>query len=175
MFKFKHPFGSQLVLLLLILVISACSDSTKTVSGVPEAIQVAEKYKVAELESSELNDITLELITEKQEFMQPLTTEIFFNRSVATRNFYHGYQLALIKESEVHVSNLEFTERNVAETQIELNYTGTLSLAEETLDLKGTIYLLKEADEWKVNNDVYNTEVIMNIFDENMLKHDERP
>ncbi|MEK5057109.1 hypothetical protein BK126_17695 [Paenibacillus sp. FSL H7-0326] len=87
--------------------------------------------------------------------------------SVSSRVFIRGSQLAQLKESEVRLTDLEFTERNVADTQIELNYTGTVSLAEEALDLEGTIYMLKEDDEWKVNNDVYNVEDIFN----NLMKH----
>lgn len=169
MIKQKRSFGLLSALLVLILVISACSNSTsdtdtnstsepsettETSSGVSEAIEVAEKYKVAELESSKVDDLTPEQMTEKQEVMKPLTTENFFNKSVQTRDFYRGQELAYSKKSEVRVSNLEFTERNVDETQTELNYTCTVSFAEETLDLEGTIYLLKEADAWKVNNDV---------------------
>ncbi|MBD7971004.1 hypothetical protein [Paenibacillus gallinarum] len=103
MIKQKRSVGLLSVLFVLILVISACSETTEISSGVSEAMEVAGKYKTAELES---------------------------------------------------LSNLEFTERNANETQIELNYTGTASLGEETLDLEGTIYLLKEADKWKVNNNV---------------------
>ncbi|WP_454191052.1 hypothetical protein [Paenibacillus sp. Marseille-Q7038] len=174
--KQKRSVGLLSVLFVLILVISACSETKEISSGVSEAMKVAKKYKIAELESPQISEVTDEIITEKQEVMKPLTTENFFSKSVASRVFTRGSQVAAIKDSAVSLSNLEFTERNVNETQIELNYTGTASLGEEALDLEGTIYLLKEADEWKVNNDVYNTEIIMNIFDENMLKNNlERP
>lgn len=189
MIKQKRSVGLLSALLVLILVISACSNSTsdtdtntnsepsettETSSGVSEALEVAGKYKIAELESPKISEVTDEIITKKQEVMEPLTTENFFETSVATRVFTRGSQIAAIKESEISLFNLEFTERNVNETQIELNYIATASLGEETLDLEGTIYLLKETDEWKVNNDVYNTEVITNIFDENILKSQER-
>lgn len=189
MIKQKRSVGLLSALLVLILVISACSNSTsdtdtntnsepsetiETSSGVSEALEVAGKYKVAELESPKISEVTDEIITKKQEVMEPLTTENFFETSVATRVFTRGSRIAAIKESEVSLFNLEFTERNVNETQIELNYIATASLVEETLDLEGTIYLLKETNEWKVNNDVYNTEVITNIFDENILKSQER-
>ncbi|MFD2701025.1 hypothetical protein ACFSVM_11160 [Paenibacillus shunpengii] len=150
------------VLLTMLLIISACANS-----NVPRAAEVAEKYKLGELESPQINEVTDQIISKKYEEMEPLTTEVFYERSVSSRVFIRGSQLAQLKESEVRLTDLEFTERNVADTQIELNYTGTISLAEETLDLEGTIYMLKEDDEWKVNNDIYNVEDIFN----NLMKH----
>ncbi|SFS56072.1 hypothetical protein [Paenibacillus sp. 453mf] len=155
----KHRYIMLTVLFTLLFVISACTNS-----NVSNAFEVAEKYKLAELESPQISEVTDQLITEKYEVMEPLTTETFHDRSTKTRLFITGSQLAQKKDSEVHLTNLEFTERNVAETQIELDYTGTLSMAEDTLDLEGTIYLLKEANEWRVNNDVYNIEDILNIL-----------
>lgn len=155
----NHRYIMLTVLFTLLFVISACTNS-----NVSNAVEVAEKYKLAELESPQISEVTDQLITEKYEVMEPLTTETFHDRSTKTRLFITGDQLARKKESEVRLTNLEFTERNVAETQIELDYTGTLSMAEDTLDLEGTIYLFKEADEWRVNNDVYNIEDILNIL-----------
>lgn len=158
----KKSSTIMLTALLTMLIISACANS-----NVPSAAEVAEKYKLAELESPQINEVTEQVISEKYEAMEPLTTEVFYERSVRSRVFIRGSQLAELKDSEVRLTDLEFTERNAADTQIELNYTGTVSLAEESLDLEGTIYLLKEADEWKVNNDVYNVEDILNI----VMKH----
>ncbi|SDW74177.1 hypothetical protein SAMN05518848_102882 [Paenibacillus sp. PDC88] len=157
-------------LLTMLFLISACANS-----NVSSAVEAAEKYKLAELESPQIHEITEQTLSEKYEVMEPLSTQSFYERSVSTRVFIRGSQLAQLKESEVRLSNLEFTERNVADTQIELNYTGTVSVADETLDLEGTIYMLKEDDDWRVNNDIYNTEIVYDIIDAAMINKNKTP
>lgn len=45
-----------------------------------------------------------------------------------------------------------------------------MSFAQEKIELEGIITLLKEENEWKVNNDVYNIEDIIPIIDEAISK-----
>ncbi|MEK5057108.1 hypothetical protein BK126_17700 [Paenibacillus sp. FSL H7-0326] len=63
------------VLLTMLFIISACANS-----NVPRAAEVAEKYKLGELESPQINEVTDQIISKKYEEMEPLTTEVFYER-----------------------------------------------------------------------------------------------
>ncbi|WP_454192326.1 hypothetical protein [Paenibacillus sp. Marseille-Q7038] len=68
------------------------------------------------------------------------------------------------------MSELNFTKKNVSDNEIELEYTGLTSFAQEKIELEGMITLLQENNEWKVNNDMYNFEDLIPIIDESIIK-----
>lgn len=157
------------LILLFTFILSACSSND---SELNDAIKVAKEYKTAELEADkpETNEeISMEDIEAKEDAIRPLTITRFFERNKISRMYYFPLLIAKIKESEIVVSDLNFTEKHQSEDEIELEYTGLMSFAQEKIELEGIITLLKEENEWKVNNDVYNFEDLIPIIDENIV------
>ncbi|MBD7970542.1 hypothetical protein [Paenibacillus gallinarum] len=157
-------------ILLLTFILSACSSND---SDLNDAIKVAKEYKTTELQADKPEpngEIPIEDIEAKEDAMKPLTNSRFFERNKKSRVYSRSLLIAKIKESEVVVSDLNFTEKNQSENEIELEYSGLMSFAEEKIELEGIITLLQENDEWKVNNDVYNFEDLIPIIDESISK-----
>lgn len=151
---------------------TACSskDSVVEDNGVSKAMSVASKYKKEELEAvspSNTNEISLQLTVKKKAIIN-LTTGAFFNQQSANGMYERSSRVALIKNNDLKITFISFTEQSVTEEDIELTYTGTLRFGEEAKDklfLNGTVSLLKEEGVWKVNNDIYNSEDIYNMID----------
>lgn len=156
-------------ILMFTFILSACSSHD---SNLNEAIKVAKEYKTAELEAGQpepSGELSMEDIEAKEEAIKPLTTTKFFERNKMSRVYSRSSLIAKVRESEIVVSELNFTEKQQSADEIELEYTGLMSFAEEKIELKGIITLLKEENEWKVNNDVYNFEDLIPIIDENII------
>ena len=157
------------LILLFTLILSACTSNDRDLD---EAIKVAKEYKTAELEADQPEpngEISMEAIEAKEEAIKPLTNTKFFERNKISRVYSRSSLIAKVRESAIVVSDLNFTEKHQSEDEIELEYTGLMSFAEEKIELKGIITLLKEENEWKVNNDVYNFEDLIPIIDENII------
>ncbi|KGE17372.1 hypothetical protein [Paenibacillus wynnii] len=158
-------------------VITSCSSKESIVqeSGLSKAMSVAIAYKKQELEAvppDHSNEITLEDITKKEAIIKPLTTKVFFEVQSASRMYARALRVALIKNNELKVTYISFTEKSVTAESIDLTYTGTLRFGdskEDKLFLDGTMTLLKEGDVWKVNNDIYNSEDILSIIEGQIL------
>jgi hypothetical protein len=152
--------------------IIACSskDSVVEDEGVTKAMSVASKYKKEELEAvspSNSNEIALQETVKKKAVIN-LTTRDFFNKQSANGMYERSLRVALVKNNDLKITYISFTEQSVTEEDIELTYTGTLRLGEEAKDklfLNGTVSLLKEDGVWKVDNDIYNSEDIYNMID----------
>ncbi|GIP43985.1 hypothetical protein J45TS6_24440 [Paenibacillus sp. J45TS6] len=156
------------LILLFTLILSACTSNDRDLD---EAIKVAKVYKIAELEANQPKpngEISMEAIEAKEEAIKPLTNTKFFESNKMSRVYSRSLLIAKIKESKVVVSDLKFTSKNQSENEIELEYSGLMSFAKEKIELEGIITLLKEENEWKVNNDVYNFEDLISIIDENI-------
>ncbi|WP_211746988.1 hypothetical protein [Paenibacillus sp. Marseille-Q4541] len=149
---------------------SGCSTKE---SDINKAIQVAKEYKTLELEASkpaQNTEVSMEQIRNKEESVKPLMTSVFFEQNAASRTYQRAFAISQYKQSEIVVSDLEFTKKNQSDDEIELSYKGTMSFAKEQIALDGIITLLKENDAWKVNNDVYNMEALIKILDEMISK-----
>lgn len=152
--------------------ITACSskDSVVKDNGVYKAMSVASTYKKEELEAvspSNANEITLQETVKKKSVIN-LTTKAFFNKQSASRMYERSLRVALIKNNDLKITYISFTEQSVTEEDIELTYTGTLRFGEEAKDklfLNGTMSLLKKDGIWKGNSDIYNSEDIYNMID----------
>ena len=140
-------------------------------NGVTEAMSVAISYKKEELEAVPPNntkEVSLEDITKKEILIKPLTTTAFCNNQSDSRMYARALRVALIKQTELQITFISFTEQSVTDESIELTYTGTLRFGEDKKDkliIEGTMTLLKEGDLWKVNNDIYNSEDIYDIIE----------
>lgn len=98
-------------ILLLTFILSACSSND---SDLNDAIQVAKEYKTAELEADKPEpneEISMEDIEAKEDAIKPLTNTRFFERNQVSRLYSRSLLIAKIKESEIVVSDLKFTEK----------------------------------------------------------------
>lgn len=158
------------LILLFTLILSACSSNDTDLN---DAIKVAKEYKTIEYKADKPEpneEVSIEDIQAKQEAIKPLTTSIFFERNALSRVYQKGFVIAKNKQSEVVMSDLDFTKKNQTDNEIELSYTGILTFAAEQIDLYGDVTLVKDSDTWKVNKDVYNSEEIVYILDEIITK-----
>lgn len=158
------------LILLFALILSACSSNDTNLN---DAIQVAKEYKTIEYKADKPEpneEVSIEDIQAKQEAIKPLTTSTFFERNALSRVYQKGFVIAKNKQSEVVMSDLEFTKKNQTDNEIELSYTGIITFAAEQIDLHGDVTLVKDSGTWKVNKDVYNSEKIVEILDEIISK-----
>ncbi|GGH15141.1 hypothetical protein [Paenibacillus segetis] len=164
------------IITLCSIMLDACSyreeikNTSNVTTQVSTATNIALKYKLKELEAAppdNAKEINPEQIAKREKSIKSLTTKEFFDKQSADHVYEWALRAALIKQSDLKITYISFRRSNVTEDSSELTYEATLRFGEEKLTLNGTMTLLKEGGSWKVNDDQYNADDILEIINTN--------
>ncbi|WP_128083525.1 hypothetical protein [Paenibacillus sp. DMB5] len=100
--------------------------------------------------------------------IRSLTTSAFFDAPANNKGYSPAPRLSFLKQHNLRITFISFTEMNTTEASVGLTYTGTLRFGEaagDKLTLEGTIQLIKTGGTWKVDHDNYNTADISGLLD----------
>lgn len=167
-----NTFILTVLIMVCSILISACSNQEPAAvsNNVTEAVSVANSYKRAELEA-DLPAAHEEIIVQEQaktDEIRSLTTSAFFDALANNKGYSPAPRLSFLKQHNLRITFISFTEMNTTEAAVELTYTGTLRFGEaagDKLTLEGTIQLIKTGGTWKVDNDNYNATDISGLLD----------
>lgn len=137
------------------------------------AHEVAESYKRAELEASYADnseEVTLKQIEIKEKEIQPFVTEPFFAQQSQNRMYVLSLNAAFVKKEDLRLQTFSIDGDQSTNGEVrKLDYTGSLRIGSESLDIVGTMELQIEEGQWRVRYDSYNFKDLMHIVDEYLL------
>ncbi|CAM4216577.1 DUF4440 domain-containing protein [Paenibacillus typhae] len=166
-----NTFILNALVIVCLIIISACLNQEPAAlsNNVTEAVSLANSYKRAELEAdlpAAPEEITVQEQA-KRDKIRSLTTAAFFDAPGNSKGYSPAPRLSFLKQHNLRITFISFTQINISEASVELTYTGTLrfgNTASDKLTLEGTIQLIKTRGTWKVDNDTYNAADISGLL-----------